>query len=390
MRVALTTIGKFHTFDLARQLHQRGLLETVFTGYPLYKLKSEGIPESSIQSFPWLQTVYMAKRRWFADDSQFDRELAWLAREALDRYASKRVPACDLFMGLSSSGLMTGRKVKEAGGVYVCDRGSTHIRFQDTILREEYGRYGLPYRGIDPRVVTKEEQEYETADVITVPSTFSKESFVSMGVPEGKLAVVPYGVDLSRFQRTTTPSRDSFNVLFVGSISVRKGLEYLIDAFSLLKNPSKRLTLVGSITAEMRSVIEKRAAPDIVATGSLPQDELKSIMSSSHALVLPSIEDGFGLVMNQAMACGCPVIASTNTGGPDLIEEGVSGFIVPIRDPQAIADRLQSLADDPVRQEAMSQASLASVRSVGGWDDYGDAIVSVFTKALTASDNNKK
>jgi glycosyltransferase involved in cell wall biosynthesis len=96
------------------------------------------------------------------------------------------------------------------------------------------------------------------------------------------------------------------------------------------------------------------------------------MMSESHVLVLPSIEDGFGLVLSQALACGCPIVASTNTGGDDLITDGVEGFIVPARDVAALAARLQQLADDPALRRRMSEAALARVKHLGGWRQYGD------------------
>jgi glycosyltransferase involved in cell wall biosynthesis len=72
------------------------------------------------------------------------------------------------------------------------------------------------------------------------------------------------------------------------------------------------------------------------------------------------------------MACGCPVVCSTNTGGEDLFADSVEGFIVPIRDPIALANRLQRLADEPDLQRSMRQAALQRVRSIGGWKEYGD------------------
>jgi glycosyltransferase involved in cell wall biosynthesis len=72
------------------------------------------------------------------------------------------------------------------------------------------------------------------------------------------------------------------------------------------------------------------------------------------------------------MACGCPVVCSTNTGGEDLFTDGIEGFIVPIRDPIALAGRLQQLADDPALQRSMREAALRRVRSIGGWKEYGD------------------
>jgi glycosyltransferase involved in cell wall biosynthesis len=106
--------------------------------------------------------------------------------------------------------------------------------------------------------------------------------------------------------------------------------------------------------------------------GSVPQAELAAMMSRSHALVLPSIEEGLALVQAQALACGCPVICSTNTGGEDLLSDGVEGFIVPIRDPGAVAERMQRLADDPELQGRMRAAALERVRLIGGWREYGD------------------
>jgi glycosyltransferase involved in cell wall biosynthesis len=78
------------------------------------------------------------------------------------------------------------------------------------------------------------------------------------------------------------------------------------------------------------------------------------------------------MVMAEAMARGCPVISSTNTGGDDLYTDGVEGFIVPVRDPAAIVERMQLLADDPVLAMGMRAAAMERVRYLGGWSDYGD------------------
>ena len=87
---------------------------------------------------------------------------------------------------------------------------------------------------------------------------------------------------------------------------------------------------------------------------------------------MPSLDEGMALVQGQALACGCPVIATTNSGGADLFTDGIEGFIVPIRDPDALLNRMQRLADDPALQQRMSEAALLRVRSLGGWKKYGD------------------
>jgi glycosyltransferase involved in cell wall biosynthesis len=119
----------------------------------------------------------------------------------------------------------------------------------------------------------------------------------------------------------------------------------------------------------------------IQVRGHVPQEKLKEILSASHALVLPSVEDGLGLVQVQALACGCPVIATQNTGAQDIFTDGKEGFIVPIRDAAAIAERLQRLADDPELSTTMSQAAVQRVKSISGWDQYGDRMFQIFSEA---------
>src|SRR5262249_17888295 len=182
--------------------------------------------------------------------------------------------------------------------------------------------------------------EYSAADVVTVPSRFCVSSFVEMGVPSEKLRKVVYGVDLSRFRKIADPPRDRFEVLFVGQVSFRKGVPYLLEAFSTLKHPHKRLRIVGAMQPEMKIFLQEKHLENVEFLGALPQPDLIPLMSASHVLVLPSIEDGLGLVLGQAMACGCPIICSTNTGGGGLLSAGQGGFVVAVRGAAAITPRL--------------------------------------------------
>ncbi len=384
MKVVLTTPGKHHTFDLARQLHLRGMLRAIYTGYPRFKLRQEDLPQSLIHSLPWIGLSYQAFIR-VTTDQHLVGGFGWLTDNTEDLYVSAVIPPCDIFMALGATGLHTGRKIQRRGGIYICDRPCSHIRYQDAILREEYERHGLRFAGVDPRAIAKEEAEYAAADAVTVPSTFVKRSFLEMGFPEAKLHCVPYGVDLSRFYPVDKPEADEFNVLFAGAAAIRKGVGYLLTAFAALQHPRKRLTFVGGIFPEAKTLIDQAAATlPITCLGHVPQPRLKEIMSRSHVLVLPSVEEGLALVQAEAMACGCPVVATTNTGSEDLFEDGVQGFIVPIRSPEAIADRLQRLADDPGLRQRMSAACLERVSAMGGWDRYGDAMTALMKELVEA------
>ncbi len=379
MKVVLSTIGKFHSFDLARQMHQRGTLDSIYSGYPWFRLKSERLPRNRVHTFPYLHAPYMKFAPRFTPARIF---WEWQDRVWFDRYVAGHLPKCDVFCALSGSGLFSGRRAKARGAKYVCDRGSAHIRVQDEILREEFNRLGIPFEGIDPRIIQREEAEYEAADLITVPSSFALKTFLKSGVPVGKLRLATYGVDLDTFHPCGTRRPDHFHVLFVGALSVRKGVRYLLDAFDLLDSKNKRLSFAGCVLPELEESLRKyRERPEINFLGHVPHGKLKELMSTSHVLVLPSVEDGLGLVQVQAMACGCPVIASENTGAREVFTDGKEGFIVPIRDPLAIADRLQRLADDPQLWTSMSRASLERVQSINGWEEYGDRMHQIFSEA---------
>jgi starch synthase len=292
--------------------------------------------------------------------------------DSFDRWLCRKIEPCDALIAISGAGMTSGPKVQAAGGTFICDRGSTHQRFQDEILAEEYSRWNVPYTAPAGHIVRREEAIYVLADAITVPSNVARRSFLAQGIAAEKIHVIPYGVRLDKFTPNAAPPADSFEVLFAGQISLRKGIPYLLGAFAQLRHPRKHLTLVGSVQDDIRQLLAKLPTEHVTFAGTLPQPELASLMAHSHVLALASIEEGLALVQGQAMACGCPVVATTATGAEDLFKDGVEGFIVPDRDTTTLAGRLQQLADDPAVRDRMSAAGLERVKTLGGWEHYGD------------------
>lgn len=375
MKIVQTVFGVFHHFDLARQLQARGHLEQIFSTWPWKRLKREGIPHHKVQTFPWIHTPeYLMRRagllpRWMDDLSGYANALA------LDEFTFKRIPQCDALIAISGSSLKTGQLVQQHGGVFICDRGSSHQRYQDELVTEEYRRWGVHERVSDPRDTAREERIYDKSDAIVVPSSFARRSFIQMGISETRLHVIPYGVQLERFRPTLEPPPipQRLELLFAGQVGLRKGVPYLLEAFAKLNHPRKRLRIVGAINDAFKPVLRQLPQESVEFLGVLPQDRLMEIMSSSHLLVLPSIEEGLALVQGQAMACGCPVLASTNTGAEDLFEDEKEGFIVPIRDSAALLNRMQRIVDEPGLHLRLRTAALERVQHIGGWNDYGAA-----------------
>jgi glycosyltransferase involved in cell wall biosynthesis len=372
MKVTQAVFGVFHHFELAHQLHRRNHLQKIYSTWPWTRLKREGLPRHLVSTFPILHTPdYLLNRTSFYTRQMSSKMASWNTL-AFDRWTNRMIDPCDAFIAISGAGLLTGRNIQSNGGIFICDRGSTHQRYQENILAEEYRRWNVPHTLRKPHITLREEEIYATANAITVPSTVARRSFLQMGISPEKIHVIPYGVRLDQFTPTQRPPQDSFEVLFAGQISLRKGIPYLLQAFARLKHPNKHLTIVGSVQGDMSSLLPSLPTENVVFTGILPQAQLAKKMSASHLLVLPSIEEGLALVQGQAMACGCPILATAATGAEDLFTDGEQGFIVPDRDVDALAERMQQVADDPALQRTLSEAALLRVKDLGGWDQYGE------------------
>jgi glycosyltransferase involved in cell wall biosynthesis len=391
MQIVQTVFGVFHHFELARELDRRGHLNRVYSTWPWRRLKREGLPHSKVETFPWLHVPELVASRAPVNLTWLQDHLGYANAVTFDRWTVNRLHRLlrtnriDVLIGISGSSLRAGALIQRQGGIFICDRGSTHQRFQEQLLADEYRRWHVSLAPTDPRDTRREEAIYTQADAITVPSTAAARSFIEMGVPAAKVHVIPYGVRLESFHPASDPGSEAFNVLFAGAVGLRKGVPYLLEAFAALRHPHKRLRIVGAVQEDIRSVLPRLPQDHVEFLGPLPQPELARLMSTSHVLALPSIEEGLALVQAQAMACGCPVLCSTNTGGEDLFTDGVEGFIVPIRDPAALSARLQQLAGSPHMQRSMREAALRRVHSIGGWSGYGDRWQRLLTSLTHAS-----
>ncbi len=385
MKIIQATFGTFHHFELAHEMMRRGHLQRIYSTYPWRRLKREGIPREKVETFPLVHTAQILLGKYGLCPPALNSALAYTNGVSFDRWLAARIPQCDALIALSGSALVAAKKVQSRGGIVICDRGSTHRRYQERVMIEEHQRWGVEYRIQEAREMAREERIYEQSDAIVVPSRVAARSFAEYGIAASKVHVVPYGVRLENFKKVADPPADSFQVLYVGGVSLRKGIPYLLQAFAALKHPRKRLTVIGASSSEITQILHTLPTDNVDFLGARPQAELVQYMSRSHVILLPSVEEGLALVQGQAMACGCPVIATTATGSEDLFVDGREGFIVAPRDTEALTQRLQQMADDPDLRQRMSEASLLRVRDLGGWRNYGDKWEQLLHTLITTS-----
>jgi alpha-maltose-1-phosphate synthase len=377
MKICIGSAGAFHAFDLARQMDRLGHLAHLFTAYPSWRV--DGLSKETVSTFPWLMAPAMIANKFGLNRVRDSLNVPMI--ETFDRWMADRIDPCDVFHCLSSFGLQSHRAARsQCHALTVCDRGSMHIEVQNEILAEEFARFGAQFPGIDARIIERELEEYALCDLIMTPSSSALRSFVDKGVPREKLRLNPYGVDLAMFHREAKRDR-TFRVLFVGSVSLRKGLPYLFEAMTGLHLDDAELCVIGKLEPEMQPIMA-RYEGTFRYLGAVARRELHTHYSQASVLVLPSVEEGLALVQAQAMACGVPVIATENTGAKDLFSHGVEGFIVPIRDAAAIREKILTLYENPAMREQMAEAALARVKKIGGWNNYGERAAKYYREAL--------
>ena len=265
--------------------------------------------------------------------------------------------------------------VRAAGGRTVLNYPIAHNDFQarfyaeEAALRPEFAA-ALPRLSELPSMYSEQlNVECSLADCILVGSTFAKRAFIAVGYDERKLAVIPYGVDAEKFSPPTTPRRDRvFRVLFVGQIGQRKGMSYLFEGYEQFRREDSELHVVGSYVSG-REVYE-RFAHLYRHTPNVPHAKLPTVFCEADVFVFPTLIEGMGLVVLEAMACGVPVITTTHGPG-DIVRDGIDGFHVPIRAPEAIAMRLEQLYNDANLREQMGKnAREQALRHT--WDTYAE------------------
>ncbi|WP_140456658.1 MULTISPECIES: glycosyltransferase family 4 protein [Priestia] len=376
MKITLSVKGRFHAFNLAEQIQKNGFLQRLITTYPSFEVKKYGIKQDLIKSL-FVHEVLVRIWRKCSKTFKLKYNLEYFLKELFDLNVVINIKKNDdIFVGFSSNSLHSIRKAKKNGIITILERGSSHISYQNELLIQEYEKLGIKHNPIPRKIISKELKEYDEADYISIPSSFVEKSFLDQGIDPRKLIKVPYGVDIENFIPMKKDD-DVFRVVFCGALSVRKGVHYLLQAFSELNLPNSELILIGERQKEMEPFLQKYQRDNIKCKGTFPEKELYKHYSEGSVFCLPSIEDGFGMVLGQALACGLPIICTENTGGPDLIENGKEGFIIPIRDVEKLKEKILILYKNPDLLKSMSEGAIRKAQKAT-WNEYGDRMINLY------------
>lgn len=381
-QVSIIVGGRWHAIELAREIHQAGMLHRLITNYPKFKTRRWGVPDDKVVSLPLTLFLNRAIPKVFGQNLH-RKSLPWLYK-LFARSAVEYLEGSTIVHGWSGVAEPAMHWAKQNDIPFVLERGSAHIKLQSQILEAEYSKLGLINVETDKRLIEQELQEYQLADRIAVPSLFAKRSFLEQGIPESRLIFNPLnGTNLKNFSPGIKQD-DIFRVVYAGSLGVRKGIRYLVQAFMQADISNSELILLGGATPETSQLIVG-ADERVKCFGHISEPQLADYYRQSSVFVMPSLEDGFGMVLTQAFACGIPLITTTNTGGEDLlsmaghiptelesqIQEYPAGYIVPPANAEKISYLLQLLANNKELLQQKKRAALNFQTENLSWKPYG-------------------
>lgn len=377
MRVIISVGGRFHADHAARAAQKVGCLKKYITTLSTFKKRETGIDPALLKSITLPDYVGFAIRR-----TPVLRDLVtWnsVKDNLFDLMASRYVDQCNIFHGWNNYSLFSLRKAKRYGAKVVIERSSAHPLTVERLLTEEYSKYGLRRPKMLQYLVQKQIREYDEADYIMVPSDFVYNSMVEEGVPAEKLIKIPLGVDLRAF-KPVEKTDNKFRVLFVGMLSLQKGVQYLLEAVKQLRLPNFELVLIGGPRDNFKPIMAKYDG-EYTYLGSVPHNKLYKYYSNCSVFVLPAVQEGSGMVVTEAMACGLPVIVSENVGARDFVREGIDGFIIPIRDVEALKEKILFFHENEDARRRMGESARERVKGLS-WESYERELIKAYHQIL--------
>jgi hypothetical protein len=280
-----------------------------------------------------------------------------------DKLVARRMKGSDLILGAATSSLYTGRAAKRLGAKYVLDRACPDIRVQESIMLEETKKTGSSFERAPDWFLGRQVLEYEEADFIVSPSDYSRRSYPPH-IKEKTIVVRLTGA-VRTLPTVIPPPPRPFTVGIVGGQPIRKGYLYLLQAWKELGWTDTRLLIRSSgkvikkfpVLAELLS-----SQPNVTLVDYVP--DIADFYQQCDAFVLPSIDDGFGLALFEALGQGIPCIATSNCGASELLVPEEEFILIEPFKVEAIKQSLQRLRESPETRAKLAANGLRAVQKL--------------------------
>ncbi len=356
MHISFAATNPCHLWDMAIALSAQQAMGIYYSGYPRWKLADSLNIDIRCHSSRTLVTYFLhgkVPERWRPSN----RSLFRWQDVGFDRWVASALQPTDFLHGIPGQCLESFRRARSLGIRTVLNHATGPAKQVARILAPEYQRLCLNVAGdggITTADLSRIESEFSCADFHCCASSVVRDQLITEGIPDVKIWVVPYGanpIEWNDHGRTRKRvAGEPFRLLFAGQVSLRKGLRFLLRTLENAGNQAWQLDVMGPLLEESRADRESyRGKIPIVYHGAVSRAELAEAMRQSDLLVLPSLEEGFGLVVVQALSCGLPCAVSSMVGAKDLIVEGVNGSVSPVGDVDVLLSVLQMWENSPRR-----------------------------------------
>lgn len=394
MQIILSHAGKQHSYHVAKALHEQGLLETFYTSSYLknkhlqdYFLRNnntfwtrrfiDGLHGKVVNSNWRFEVNEFLVRRFFGKSERFQN--AVYERDVIfDNYVAKQLPKknFNIFWGFQGSCYESLKTAKQGNKLTICELATAHVTEAKRILTEESKLHPEWADSIDnlvfpPQYEKRLQQEPHIADFALAASKFTVQSLLNDNVPQEKILYLPLGFDLQHIPFIEKPQNIEnrpIKLLYAGTVTQRKGIKYLLEAMKQINSKDIELHIVGNIHGSGKAM--ENYAGLYQHHSPVSQHELFAKYADFDALVLPTVFEGFGLVIVEAMAAGLPVITTSHSIGPDLIENDKNGYIVPIRDVLALQNAIEKMRQKTNAQMQAMRSAARESATLYSWDAY--------------------
>lgn len=343
MKISISATNPCHLYSQALALAEQQALGAYYSGYPAWKLAPPvGLPLRT-HSFR-TNVVYGMLRyvpaRWRPESKKLFR---W-QDHGFDRWVGAHLAECDFIHAMPGQALHTFRAARRRRIPTVLNHATGPVREWVRIMEPEYARVGLKLTDVcpyDAAYFEREDEEYALTDWHCAASSVVRRQLIDQGIDPQRIWQVPYGADANIFHLGgATESRD-FRIVFAGQVGLRKGLKTFLEALSLAGKADWHVDFYGAVLGEAKHDLDAyHGATPLHFHGAVGQSELAEAFRTGSVLVLPSLEEGFGLVVPQSLNCGLPAIVSDRVGGGDFVRHRDNGSVFPVSDALALAEEL--------------------------------------------------
>ena len=324
MSIVFCVNGKFSAFDYCKNINKLKKIKKLITTYPYFKIKKYGLKRNQVKSFVWLEVFKILNQKFFLDNGLFyiGHKVENLINKSFDIFCSKELKKISFNKAIFFSGSVEKsiKISKKKSAKCFLIRGSSHILEVKKILKSEIKKTKINTQLPYTELIKREKKEYELADRIFLHSTFALKSFRIRGINRNKISLLPLGLD-KKIKIKKKVAKKVKNILYLGQITPRKGVSYLLDAFENLKLKNFNLYIAGPAQKEMKKILFDycNRNNNIKYFGKVSLKKKNELFQNSDIFCLPTLEDGFAKVIIEAIEYQNYLLISEFSAGPDII-----------------------------------------------------------------------